>query len=256
LAAKLGVQMFTLRKYTQNAADLDRALARVRDIGYRSIQVSAFGPIPAPQVADLCATHELEIGGTHVAWERFQNDLDNVIAEHQLWRCRHAAIGLIPPQRYLSISGLTRFLEELEPIARQLGDEGIDFSYHNHSHEFVHFDGKPWLQHLIERAAADVLKMELDTHWIVAGGADPVPWIEDVGRRMPLLHLKDFAVNDEFKRVFAAVGDGNMNWPAILGAAKAQPIEYYFVEQDACYGEDEFECLERSYRFLNGFGLH
>ena len=255
VAAKLGVQMFTLRKYTQSAADLDKALAKVRAIGYRTIQVSGFGEMSAGTVADLCAKHGLEIGGTHVSWDRFLHDLDAVIAEHERWSCRHSAIGMIPPDPYLSLAGLNQFLQELEPIALALADHGIDFSYHNHSHEFVQFDGKPWLQHLLEQAPASMLKMELDTHWIVAGGGDPVHWINQCGRRMPLLHLKDFVVNSEYKRNFAAIGDGNMNWPAILSAAADQPIEFYFIEQDSCYGEDEFECLRRSYQYLNGFGL-
>jgi len=131
----------------------------------------------------------------------------------------------------------------------------MTFSYHNHAHEFVHFDGKPWLGHLFDESSPEDLKMELDTHWVVAGGGDPVQWIERCGERMPLLHLKDFKVNEEYKRQFAAIGDGNMNWAAILGAAGKFPIDYYFVEQDSCYGEDEFDCLARSYAFLSGFGL-
>lgn len=254
--ARLGVQMFTLRKYTHSPDELDRALAKVREIGYRSIQVSGFGDISPETVASLCAKHELDIGGTHVAWDRFVNDLDAVIAEHQLWNCVHSAIGMIPPDRYLTLAGLTEFLVELKPVAAQLAEHGIDFSYHNHAHEFVHFDGKPWLQHLLDEAPADMLKMELDTHWIVAGGGDPVPWIHQCGERMPLLHLKDFTVNGDFKRNFAAIGDGNMNWPAILEAASQYPINYYFVEQDSCYGEDEFVCLKRSFDFLTAQGLN
>jgi len=96
--------------------------------------------------------------------------------------------------------------------------------------------------------------MELDNHWIVAGDGDPVPWIHLCGDRMPLLHLKDFSVNGEFRPNFAAIGEGNMNWSAILQAAEQHPIDYYFIEQDNCYGEDEFACLERNY--LNRQGLN
>jgi sugar phosphate isomerase/epimerase len=251
----LGVQMYTLRKFTQDLASLDDALRRVREIGYRSIQVSGLGAIAPGQVADCCARYELEIGGTHVAWDRFLNDLDGVIAEHRLWNCRHAAIGMIPPAEYLSLDGLDRFVTELAPVAERLAEHGIDFSYHNHAHEFVHFDGRPWLAHLLERASAEQLKVELDVHWVAAGGGDPAAWISACGARMPLLHLKDFKLNGEFKRIFAPVGEGNLNWPAILAAAAAQPIDYYFVEQDACYGEDEFDCLRRSYEFLRAAGL-
>ena len=252
--AKLGVQMYTLRKFSQTADDLKMALERIREIGYRSIQVSAFGDIPATTVAELCRQNELDIGGTHIAWDRFRYNIDRVIEEHEMWGCRHTAVGSIPAKTYLTMEGLKTFIAEATPVAEQLADAGITFSYHNHNHEFLHFDGKPWLTHLYE-LSPDLIKAELDTHWIVAGGGDPVAWINDCGARMPLLHLKDYAVNAEFQRVFAAIGRGNMNWNAIIGAAMQHPIEYYFIEQDNCYGEDEFECLAQSFEFLSDFGL-
>ena len=42
----VGVQMFTLRRFTQNEADLVATLERLADIGFESIQMSAFGPMP------------------------------------------------------------------------------------------------------------------------------------------------------------------------------------------------------------------
>lgn len=251
----LGVQMFTLRQFTQSVDDLAFAITRIREIGYRSIQVSAFGDIPPSETARICKSAGVAIGGTHVAWDRFRFDLDRVIDEHLEWECKHSAIGMIPPKTYLSLAGLARFLDELQPVAEKLAANGIDFSYHNHAHEFRHFNGKPWLAHLYDAAPANLLKAELDTHWIVAGGADPVAWINHYGNRMSLLHLKDFALNADGQRIFAAIGDGNMNWPAILAAAAQQDIAYYFVEQDNCYGEDEFKCLQRSYDFLHQSGL-
>lgn len=251
----LGVQMFTLRKYTQTTDDLKMALERVRAIGYTSIQISAFGDIDPQTVATLCRESGLTIGGTHVAWDRLRFNLDDVIAEHALWGCTHTAVGLIPPRVYLSMEGLTRFIDEARPIAEKLAGHGIDFSYHNHAHEFLRFDGKPWLEHLYDAAPANIIKAELDTHWIIAGGGDPVQWIDRCGNRMPLLHLKDFTVNSDFQRIFAAIGKGNMNWPVILEAAARHPVEYYFVEQDNCYGEDEFACLKQSYETLTSFGL-
>ena len=246
--AQLGVQMFTLRKYTQNTDDLDKALKRVADIGYRVIQVSAFGDIAPETTAELCARYGLTIGGTHVGWDRFRNDLEAVIDEHKLWNCRHTAVGMIPPDTYLSLAGLEQFVEELQPVLKGLSAASMTFSYHNHAHEFFHFEGVPWLQAALESPAAAQMCFELDTHWIVAGGADPVQWIHKVGDRQPLLHLKDFRLSDEYKRRFAAIGDGNLNWAQY-------PIDYYLIEQDSCYGEDEFLCLERSYRFLAEQGL-
>ena len=54
---------------------------------------------------------------------------------------------------------------------------------------------------------------------------------------------------------FAPIGEGNLNWEAIFAAVRECDVDYAFVEQDNCYGEDPFDCLERSLKFIraNGF---
>ena len=247
----LGVQMFTLRKYTQTEEDLRVALARVRQMGYKSIHISAFGDVKASRVAALCAENDLLVGGTHVAWDRLRHDLDRVIDEHLQLDCMHTGVGMIPSKTYLSLPGLDRFLQEVEPINTKLQAAGIAFSYHHHAQELYQIDGKPWLQHLYESPRATSIMAEFVTHWLQAGGCDPAAWVEQYGRRMMLLQLKDFAINEEYQRVYAPVGHGNMHWDRIMAAAGQHPIRYYFVEQDNCYGADEFDCLRKSYDFLN-----
>ena len=249
----VGVQMFTLRRFTQNEADLVATLERLADIGFESIQISAFGPIAIDDVASHCRAANIGVTATHTPWPRLLEDLPAVIEEHVQLDCRHTAVGMIPPAEYLSLEGLQNFLREGEVIARTLSKAGITFSYHHHHHEFRWFDGKPWLEHLCEQAPALGIGIELDTHWIVAGGGDPVAWIERVGDNMPLLHLKDFSINEQNRRTFAAIGQGNLNWSNILDTASKHPIEHYFIEQDDCYGEDEFHCLQQSYDFLTQF---
>jgi sugar phosphate isomerase/epimerase len=99
--------------------------------------------------------------------------------------------------------------------------------------------------------------MEIDTHWVQAGGGDPAAWIAKVARRgpAPVIHFKDFAVDAETReRRFAEIGEGNLNWPAILEACRAASVEYVLVEQDTCDG-NPFDSLEKSYRNLVAMGL-
>jgi sugar phosphate isomerase/epimerase len=53
---------------------------------------------------------------------------------------------------------------------------------------------------------------------------------------------------------FAEIGEGNLNWPAILEAAETGCVEYLLVEQDNCYGRDPFESLAISYNNLKAMG--
>ena len=167
---------------------------------------------------------------------------------------RPPAIGGLPAE-YYSLDGLQRFLDELAPVAERLAQAGMDFSYHNHNHELRRYGGQTWLERPYEQAPPAMLKAEIDTYWIQAGGGDPAVWVHQCAGREPLLHLKDMAVGPEGEQRMAEIGEGNLNWPAILQAAEEGGVQWYLIEQDDCYARDPFESLAISYRNLRAMGL-
>ena len=250
----VAAQLYTVRRFTQSLEGVATSLRRVAEIGYSAVQISGFGPVDPKKVAVLLEDNGLVARSTHMSWDRFVNDLDALIEEHLLWNCHHPAVGSLPVE-YRSMDGLKRFIDELMPVAEKLAKSGMDFSYHNHNHEFAKYDGKTWMEMLLEQTPPEALKFELDVYWIQAGGADPALWINKCAGREPLLHLKDMRVTAQREQRFAEVGEGNLNWPPILAAAKASGVEWYFVEQDECYDRDPFESLAVSYRNLQAMGL-
>ena len=84
-----------------------------------------------------------------------------------------------------------------------------------------------------------------------AGGGDPALWLEKLSGRVPVIHLKDYA----YGRKMAVLGEGNINFDRVFEKAEKSKTEYMLVEQDDCNGEDPFDCLKRSYKYLkaNGF---
>ena len=245
----IAAQLYTLRKHLQTAEDIAETLKKVKDIGYTEVQISGFGPVAPAETAQIIRDTGINVCATHVQWERFLNELDAVIEEHKMWNCKHAAVGAVP-SKYRSAEGLSQFLEELKPVSERLAAEGMDFSYHNHNHELVRINGKTWLETLYDRADPGMLKAEIDTYWIQAGGGDPAEWIRQCSGREPLLHLKDMCVTADREQRFAEIGEGNLNWPAILDAAENGGVEYLLIEQDDCYDRSPFESLEISYKNL------
>jgi len=250
----LGAQLYTVRKFTQTIPDIAETLRKVADIGYAAIQISAFGPVDPEEVARIVRDNALTVAATHTKWDRFLHGLDGLIEEHKLYGCNHPAVGGLPGV-YHTVDGLKRFLDEIAPVAERLAAEGMDFSYHNHNHELAHHGGKPWLAMLYEQADPNHVKAELDTYWIQAGGGCPAAWIRKCAGREPLLHLKDMLVTPDREIRMAEIGEGNLDWPGILDAAREGGVEWYLVEQDDCYDRDPFESLAVSYRNLKAMGL-
>lgn len=254
----LGVQLYTVREFTQTLNNFEETVKKLANIGYSAVQISAIGPLDPADVAKVCKDNQVTIAGTHISWDDFRNKTEDVIAKHKIWNCPHSAVGSLPAEYYMNgIDGIKRFVEELQPILEKLNAEGIDFSYHNHNQEFVKADGKPLLEWIYELGGENLLP-EIDTYWIQAGGANPAGWIRKFPGKQPLLHLKDMSIHmDENGRTqhFAAIGEGNLDWDDILSAAEESQCRWYLVEQDDCYGRDPFDCLTSSFNFLKSKGL-
>ena len=251
----LAAQLYTCRDFTKDISGVADVLRKMKDIGYEAVQVSGFGPVDPKEVAKIANDLGVTICATHMSWNAFLQDLDTVIETHKLWNCIHTAIGGVFDEAYYSADGVKRFLDELAPIAEKLAAEGMDFSYHNHSHELVKYRGKTWLEMLYDVCFPKQPTAEIDTYWITHGGGDPAAWIKKCAGREPLLHLKDMCITTTREQRFAEIGEGNLNWPAILKAAKAGGVEWYIIEQDSCYERSPFESLEISFNNLKAMGL-
>lgn len=252
----VGAQLFTLRDYCKTIEDTVATLAKVKAIGYTAVQLSGVAPMKdqAEALGRAIADSGLNACCTHISFDRLCKETDAVIAEHKLWGVKHVAIGGLPAD-YFQPGGVARFVEELKAVEPKLAAAGMDFSYHNHSHEFQRIEGgKPWLAQLYATAPASLLKAELDTYWVTAGGGSPAAWILNLGKRQALLHLKDMCVVNGREQRFAAIGNGNLDWAAIFAAAEDVGVEYMLVEQDNCYGVDPFEELAASYCFIASMG--
>ncbi len=251
---KIGLNMFSLRELCGDRAALERTLDRVANAGYRYVQVSGIRGVDPEGIAAAMDAAGLSACATHVGWDRFVGDIDEVIDLHRLYGTTHAAIGGLPDE-YRSADGVGRFVREARDVLPRLAEAGIDFSYHNHNHEFVRIAGTTWLDLLYKESADLGVNFEIDTYWVVAGGADPADYIDRFASRMSIVHVKDMTVTTAREQRFAPVGSGNLNWPRVFDAIRCAPIEFVIVEQDAHYGGDEIANVTDSFRFLVDHGF-
>jgi sugar phosphate isomerase/epimerase len=70
----------------------------------------------------------------------------------------------------------------------------------------------------------------LGLYWFRDGGADQEPLLSGLGDRIPLVHLKDMAPDEQ--RSDLPVGEGTMPWNWLLEAADAAGVQWYVAEQD------------------------
>ena len=251
---QLGAQLYTVREYTKDLDSFSETLKKIADIGYRTVQVSATCPFEAEWLRERLQETGLACAVTHTNPDRIADDTAAVADEHRVFGCKYVGIGCAPGGFAGGPPDYEAFARRFVPAAAALKARGLTLGYHNHHFEFARYGG----QNLLERIHADFpaggLTFILDTYWIQYSGGSPASWIRKLAGRVQCVHLKDMAVVGSEQRM-AAVGEGNLEFGAILEACAQSGTEHLLVEQDNCYGEDPFSCLKRSFDNLKALGL-
>lgn len=250
--AEIGLILYTLRDYLKTKDDIARTLEKVKKIGYNNVEITSCEAVTIPELAKILKDNELKAVSTHSSWDRMLNDLDRLVDEHKEIGCSHMCVGSMPND-FRNGEGYHKFAKMASEVGENLKSHGMTWGYHNHNFEFHHFDGKAGHQILVDESTPGAFNFEIDTYWVQAGGADPAQWIGKVSGRVPTVHMKDMLMLDG-KQVFAEVGEGNLNWPAILKACQAANPKYLIVEQDTCY-RDTFDSIATSIKNMKSWGL-
>jgi len=226
----IAVQMYTLR----NAGTLDQQLKIVHDAGVHAVETVGTQNVSAAELKQLLDKYGIKAISSHTALADLRNDLDKVVAFNR-------AIGnttLVVPyldskDRPTDAAGWAALGKELGRISERVRAKGMRLAYHNHDFELVDFDGRTALELLFEAAGPD-LQTELDLAWVARAGYDPVRMLEKFRGRLFAVHAKDNAPEGqaEDEGGFAALGQGVLDWSAILPAASAAGVHWYIIEHD------------------------
>ena len=256
----IGAQMYSVREHTQTQEDMAKSFARLRQMGYEAVQLSAGADIEAEELAGMLKSEGLHCAATHVSLD-VMKDTDRCIAYHQALDCKYTAIGGYFGEQ--DTDAWLRFVDEFNAVGSALAERGLRVGYHNHSHELAPLNGPPAgseftvLAMLLQKLDPSIW-FEVDTYWIAHGGGDPADWIKRVVRsgsdRLPCVHFKDMAITPEREQKMCEIGSGNLNWPPILDACRAAGTEWYLVERDN--GDmDPFDSLGVSLNNMRAMGL-
>jgi sugar phosphate isomerase/epimerase len=245
--SQLAAQLFTLREHLKTPADIAASLKKVRAIGYEAVQVSGMGPIDEAELVKMLKEEGLTLCATHEPSNVILDETDKVIERLYKLDCKYTAYPYPVGVDFANQEQVDTLIRKLNAAGEKMAREGQVLTYHNHAHEFHRFQGKPLLDYIYAKSDPRFLQGEIDTYWVQAGGGDPVEWCAKLKNRLPLLHLKDYGVGADGKPFFAEIGEGNLDFPAIIQAAEASGTEWFIVEQDRCPG-DEFESLAISFR--------
>lgn len=246
---QVAIQLYTLRDHCKTASDLAATLRKVREIGYPAIQVSGIGPIPVEEIVSIANGEGLKIVATHEPAQQILDEPQKVVDRLQKLGVKYTAYPFPAGVNFTQSGAASALANRLDTAGAVLAEAGQVLCYHNHHQEFYRIDGRTVLEILFAETDPANLQGELDTYWVHYGGADPVAWCKKLPNRLPLLHLKDYKVEVDGKVNFSEIGQGNLDFPAIIAAAEASGTEWFIVEQDTTPG-DPFDSIRISFDYI------
>ena len=237
----IGVQLYTIRDLVRD--DMAGALSSVAEIGYREVEFAGYFDHDPVEIRSWLDGAGLTAPAAHV-FPLEVNDLGPVLESASVLGHRYLVVPWIPSEQRQTLDGYRRVAERFNTVALAVREAGLQFAYHNHDFEFEPMDGQIPFDVLLEETDPDLVQIELDLFWIVNGGGDPVDYFSCYPGRYPLVHVKDRLADG----TMVDVGQGAIDFPAILAHSEEAGIEHYFVEHDR--PEDPLESIRESYRYL------
>ncbi len=237
----LGLQLYSLRNQFK-LKGVPRTLDSVKDFGIKYAELAGtYDMEPEKFIAEL-ESRGIKAVSAHFPYTAYKIDPDSVARQAKALGLTYAGCAWADHVKPLNEAQARDIIATFNKAGEALAKVGITFFYHFHGFEFQPYkDGETLADLIIKETNPDQVKFEMDVLWVVFPGHDPVKLLEKYPNRWELMHLKDLrkgiALGELTGKTDVAndvtLGTGQMDWPAILAAAKKVGVKYYFIEDES-----------------------
>lgn len=241
-----GLQLYSLRSQFK-LRGVPWTLDRVKSFGITEVELAGTYDLTAEQFkAELDKRGLIPVSG-HFPYGRYKNDLDKVVAEAKALGLKYAGCAWIDHKDSFDEAECQDAIATFNRAGEALAAAGITFFYHCHGYEFEKHAQGTLMDVLITGTRPQFVSYEMDVLWVVFPGQDPAALLEKYPDRWKLMHLKDLRKGVATGSLSGgtdvkndvALGTGQMNWPAIFGAAQKIGVKHYFIEDESPTSEEQ-----------------
>lgn len=245
----VGLELYSVRDELKK--DPQGVVRAVAQMGYQAVEFYApyfqWNDEQARQMRKLMDDLHIRCYSTHND-EDFFNDQNIGRARdlNQILGAKYMVQAWSDPKH--DLDGWKALADKLNRAADRLAPFGLGVGYHNHDAEWRPINGKRPMEILAAETKPSIM-LQLDVGTCLAGGADPVAWIQGNPGRIRSLHCKDWSPDPNlgYKVLF---GEGKADWKGIFQAAEhGGGVEYYLIEQEG----SRYPELETAKRCLEAF---
>jgi sugar phosphate isomerase/epimerase len=236
--APVGLQLYSLRQHMPK--DVPGTLAKIRAMGFREVEGGGdYGLGVAGFLGELQKA-DLRITSAHFGYQDWVKDATAQVARAAAFGVRYAGCAWIPHKERFTREDCLRAAADFGKWGRAAKDAGVRFIYHIHGYEFEKSPEGTLFDTLAAQTDPANVAFQADIFWVRRGGCDPVSLFERYPGRIASTHLKDIAKGVEVCKpdgdapdeTSVPLGEGMIDWPSVLQAAKKAGVERHYIEDE------------------------
>lgn len=278
---KLGVQLYSVKN--SMLKDPISTIKSVVENGYTNIEAANHNAekdygvgfnVSAKEIGNILNDLGAKMISTHIS-PITDTNLEKILEYYTELGTKNI---VMPMDFYKNKDEVLKKAENLNLIGEKCKSYNMNLLYHNHFHEYQIFNGESIMDIILNNTDPSLVKLELDTYWAMRGGQNVPELLKKYGKRVTLLHQKDYPKNkdnhinlidkvnlenicvdmDYFSSVvhsdsFIEIGEGIMDIQEIINTASEYcDVDYIILEQDAST-HNEIDSIKISINNLSKF---
>lgn len=231
-AARLSRVGFQMRSVGQAAgSDLMATLQRIASIGYRDIE---FWTPPglnfdALQVRRAMDRFSLSAPSRHVPMNDVFSNWRVVLNTCRILGNRHVVCEEVPAAQRATLAGYATVSELLNSAGKITQWAGMQLVVHQHVSDFRPLNGVVPFEYLAGHTDPTLVKFQMNLSAMTRTGRQPLADLSHYPGRFVSLHLTDLVTPSQEA---VGLGEGSVDFSALLSAAGRVGIQYYFVADE------------------------
>lgn len=249
-----GLQLYTLRE--DMPRDPRGVLKQVAGMGYQQLEsydhkdLGMFWGMGAAGIKQYLDDLGTSLVASHCDIEK---DFERKAADAASIGMKYLICPWKGPQK--SLSDFKRFAADFNVKGEICRRNGIRFAYHNHDYSFKLLEGRLPQDILMEETDPNLVDFEMDIYWVVTAGEDAGQWFKKYNNRFRLCHVKDREKGATGGNASCILGQGSINYPAILKTAREHGMQYFIVEQEKYEGTTPLQAVAANAAYMKTLKL-
>ena len=235
----IGVESYTYRNMLPK--DVVGTLDLMKSLGITEFEGGVPKGMTTEEFKKMLDERGIKVPSTGAGYEQIVKDPQEVAERAKALGASYVMVSWIPHDKSgFTLADAQKAVEDFNRVGKTLADNSLIFSYHTHGYEFVPYQDGTLFDYLVKNTDPRYVSFEMDVLWTAFGGGDPVALLNKYGNRWKLMHLKDLkkGVKGDLTGGTAhennvVLGEGQLNLPAVLKAAKKVGIKHYFIEDES-----------------------